>query len=159
MFVFGLLLLAIGFVLLFKYPVFGACLMIFSFLFTTTYYGTEIDIQHRKIRTIICLYGLKKGEWEDLDTYPFLSVLKSKSGYTINSSRSSQSYNYVESKFDVCLLTLSHRKKIVIQRFGKQEQAEKLMREMAETIYKEVVTYAPVVSERTRSRRSNRRKS
>ena len=85
-----------------------------------------------------------------------MTILTLQEGLTVR-SRSSVSMTLVESYYGVYLLTSSHRTKVLVNKFKNLEKAKEFITQTAMELNKEYVQYNPVISERTRMRRSNRR--
>lgn len=98
------------------------------------------------------MFGIKSGKWKPLNKMPYLAVIKSKSGMTTY-SRSNRSTSYIEEKYEVCLLSETHRQRMTVQKFNTIEEAKAYCQELATQLNKEVVTFNPEVSAKTRSRR------
>lgn len=96
-------------------------LILGSFLGLSSY-GTEIDLTNLKFREYGCMFGIKRGKWNQLNSMPNIGIFKSRSGYLIY-GRSTNSATNFDDCFDVCLLNKSHRKRVVIQKFRTMEEA------------------------------------
>lgn len=78
----------------------GAILILFGLFFTFSFSGTSINTATKKIRQYTKLMGLLKvGDWEDLEAYENLTILKNNSSFRISSlgnrQQSSSSIGYL----------------------------------------------------------------
>jgi hypothetical protein len=133
-------------------PILAIILLLVGLFLCTSSYGTEIDVTNKKYREYGSIYGLKSGSWFDLNTMPYLAILKSRSGYTMY-SRSNRSTTNINDFYDVCLLNQSHRKKVVLMKFKSIEAALKVAGNLESQLGVELTQFNPVISEKTANRR------
>jgi len=118
----------------------------------TAWTGVLIDVDAKKLKQYSQWYGIKSGEWKSMEKYPYLSVLKLQVGYTV-ASRSNRTLDVPDTAYCVCLLTESHRKKVIIKEADSDSLAEHDAMILSEKLGKELVKYSPVISAQTRARR------
>jgi len=148
----GVVITLAGITTLFENQILGVALVVIGPFFWSSSYGSQIDTVNQQFREYNSFYGIKSGEWKPLDKLPDISVIKSKEGITVF-SRSNRSSSYIEDKFEVCLLNKTHRKRMTVQKFDTFEHAKTHAQDLAIKLKKELVTFNPKVSEKTRNRR------
>ena len=148
----GLLTIA-GIISSIENPLIGVPLIIVGIFFWSSSYGFQIDGSQEQFREYGSMFGIKKGKWYPLEYVPYISVLKSRIGMRIYSA-SSYSTTKMDDSYQVCLLNKTHRKKVVVKEFENREQAIRYAEKISSQFNKPVVTYSPVLSKKTRKRRS-----
>ena len=142
---FGILALASNFILAF-------ILIILGLFFSFSKEEIEFNLRQKKYRRVTNLLGMKSGKWLDLSSLPYLSILKNNVANKLT-SRTLVSTTNKETFYEVHLLSPSHRKKVLIQRFETLEEAKEKAKVLAVKLEKEIVAFSPKPSERTRQRR------
>ena len=150
----GLLTLG-GIITSIENPIIGLVMIAVGPFFWSSSYGIQIDPEQNRFREYGSFYGIKSGQWKPLDNVPFVSIVRGRSGTAVYSG-TNKSTSIIDDRFQVCLLTSSHRSRIVVQKFEEKEEAEDYAKQLAFNLSKSFVQYNPVVSERTRNRRSLR---
>lgn len=140
---------------LFTEPILGVAGILIGAFFWSSSYGIDIELKEKKFREYSSAYGLKSGKWKSLDKLPFITVMVVRESMAIH-SRSNNSTITTDTKIGVYLLTNSHRGKILVQKFEKNQEAKKYAESLSKRMKKEIVQYSPVISEKTRARRRNK---
>ncbi len=150
--IFGAFLLLAGLISLFEIWYLGLAFILISGFFLTASYGSEIDIQNGKFREYGSIYFIKRGKWIALDKLPEITVKKSRDGMTIH-SRTNHSTTLIDNRFEVCLLSATHRTKCLVQKFDSKDEATVFAHKLANQLNKSLVQYQPQLSDKTRARR------
>ena len=148
----GLLITLFGIISLIQVTIFGFVLIPVGLLFVTSSYGSEIDPVKNQFREYDSYLGVKRGDWTSMDDVFFLTVLKGRLG-TRFYSQSNRSTSLIDDKYEVYFLNKNHRKKVLIQKFETKKEAIEFAEKISKIIKKQIVSYNPVVSEKTRLRR------
>lgn len=139
-------------IVMIHYPILGGLTLIFGSFLSLSSYGSEIDTKNQKFREYGSMFGVKRGKWENLSAMPFIGVFKSKSGYLIY-SRTSMSTTDFDNHYEVCLMTASHRKRIVVQKFKTKNDALNFAHFLENRIDSKLMEYNPRQGEHTKHRR------
>ena len=126
-------------------PILGLLVLILGSFLGTSSYGSEIDVINNRFREYGSVFGIKKGKWFNLNSMPFLGIFKSRSGYLIY-GRSTNSTTVIDDYFDVCLMSNSHRKRIVLQKFKTKEEALNFTEMLEKKIEVKLTTFNPLLS-------------
>lgn len=121
-------------------------------LLAFSYSGIELDPTEKRYRQYNYYIGVKTGSWESLSPYPFLTILSSSQGYSAT-SRAGVTMKATERGFDICLLSKTHRNKLVIHRVKGQEEAKEAAVDLARRLGVTLADYKPLISEKTAARR------
>jgi hypothetical protein len=148
----GIIAVIGGIVSAFSIPIMGIGMVIVGGFLCGSTYGSQIDFQNKKYREYTSYYGIKTGEWKSLDKLPYISILGSRSGFTVY-SQSNRSTTDMDDYFDVCLLSNNHRIKFVVQKYESKDQATQLAETFAVKLDIPITKYSPAISEKTQSRR------
>lgn len=135
-------------------PILGLVMVAVGPFFWSSSYGIQLDPEQNRFREYGSFYGIKSGKWKPLDKVPFLTIVRGRGGTAVYAG-TNRSTTVIDDRFQVCLLTNSHRTRIVVQKFENLIDAEVYAKQLASTLSKTVVQFNPVVSEKTRNRRSN----
>ena len=115
--------------------------------------GVQIDPAKQLFREHTALFSLKFGNWQSLEGYTDVAVLK-KSISTRAYSRSNRSATTSSEKYlDVCLLDKSHRKKQTISRWTDKEMAIADAKKLTERLTLNYSRYNPEISTESRAKR------
>lgn len=152
----GVLLTLAGAISVIENPIIGIIMFLIGPFFWSSSYGFQININQKKFREYGSIYGIKKGKWHSLDSTPFISVLKGKSGTKIY-SMSNRSTVDLDDYYEVCLLNKSQRIRFVVQKFDSKELAIKYAEQISSKLDKRIVEFNPQLSEKTRKRRMGKR--
>lgn len=131
----------------------GVGFLILGLWFAFTNGVIELDSETKRFRQYPFLFGVKLGRWRSVVEYKDIAVLGSTINETTYGGMTSRSVTTKNKGFEICLLTQSHRKKIVIARFKNKEKAVKMRNEIGECLHLRVTKYNPVISNTTRKRR------
>lgn len=128
-------------------------LLILGLWFAFTNGVIELDSETKRFRQHPFLFGVKLGRWRSVVEYKDIAVLGNTINETTYGGRTSRSVITKNKGFEICLLTQSHRKKLVLARFKNKEKAIKTRNEIGECLHLRVTKYNPVISNATRKRR------
>lgn len=151
----GVVLPISGCAVVFESPIIGIIMLTLGSFFWSSSYGVQIDSDLLKFREYGSMFGINMGNWKSLDKVPYLSIVKGREGMRIH-SMSNRSTSSIDDCFEVCLLTKSHRQRVVVQKFDGINEALNFGRKLASKLGKELVQFNPIVSEKTRNRRMNK---
>lgn len=118
--------------------------------------GVRIDAEGKRYKSYSKWLGMRSGKWKSMEPFPYVSVLGKQIGLTM-ASRGNRSVDVGESTYVVCLLSPTHRTKVIIRQEDTRRQAEKYAEFIASELNKQVVQYAPEISAQTRARNMRRR--
>lgn len=148
----AVVLLLIGFISLFGNVYLGFALILISAYIISNTTGLEIDQVNQAVREYTSYFGIKMGEWKNLDDYPYVSVLKGSSGYKAY-SRGQLTTTVKDKSYDAYLLSKSHRSRLLVKSFQQEDKAQQAVDSLRAAMTIEQVEYKPVVSAKTRARR------
>jgi hypothetical protein len=150
----GYLLVVVGLYAFVMINIFSGLLVIVGVFLVTSINGVLIDPVKKRIKQYSRYFGIKAGNWESLEPYPDLVILrrqlKSEATSYLTGSKGEITNDLY---FDVCLANPSHRKKIEVNRLKGEEPARKSAEELAKLFGLEIKPYNPVISAKTRARR------
>lgn len=119
--------------------------------------GIEINQTTQRYREVTGALGIRLGKWLPYSQYTDISVLSvNLKSVTYNATNTSATAT-VEKKFNVCMLTEDHLKRVVLKQVEDFDMAAEEAKEIGESLGMKFAIYSPRVSEQTMARR-NRRK-
>jgi hypothetical protein len=148
----GLVGILFSLIVMIHHPILGALILIAASFFSLSSYGSEIDTTNEKFREYGSMFGVKRGKWEDLSGMPFIGIFKSKSGYLIY-SRTTISTTHFDNQYEVCLMSPSHRRRVVLQRFKTKNDALNFAHFLENRIDSKLTEYNPRQGENVKYRR------
>ncbi|MBX2979804.1 MAG: hypothetical protein KF905_10950 [Flavobacteriales bacterium] len=112
--------------------------------------GTEINLEHTRIREYGSLFGLRRGKWKPLAPFSAIVILGKRRVSTMY-SRGQVALDQVERNHDVTLVDATHRKKFLLKACDSIEEARVLAEQVATFTGFPIERYAPRrISERRR---------
>lgn len=132
--------------------VIGSIIFILGGLMFTATYGFQLDARNDRFREYTSIFGIKRGAWLGLSSYPDVAVLSEKKGNTVR-SLSNRSTSTAEAMFTVHLLTPTHRTRVPVKSFKDPAEAKDFAHRLASSLRKEFTRFSPKISEATRRRR------
>lgn len=142
----------IGLVVALAYPIVGLLILVFFGYIGTNTYGFEMDSAHNRCREYTAVFGIRRGSWIPLSDLPYVSVLHENMGSSV-ASLSNRVTTYAETKYNVYLLSKTHRTRLLVRIFPQRDEARAFAENLAEGADLEYAVYSPQVSSRTRQRR------
>jgi hypothetical protein len=142
----------IGFIVILVYPIAGLMVVGFFGYICSSTYGFEMDWPKNRCREYTRVFGIKRGEWVPLSDRPYVSVLHDEVGNSV-ASLSNRITSYTETKYNVYLLSETHRTRMLVKMFDKKDTASEYARHLAVGAQLQFAVYSPQVSARTRQRR------
>lgn len=110
--------------------IFVPCMFISWFLFGT-YSGVDIDTKKLQFREYNQWFGIfKTGKWQTFENYKGVTLVHMNKVYKMY-SRSNRTNSSFEKEFNICLVNRSKRPEVVIQKFKKEEDAQKRLDEFS----------------------------
>lgn len=122
-----------------------------------TAYGVQLDPARDRFREYGQYFFIKKGKWQKLSDRPYLSILSKDRTYKGRASGIVTVAQYNFQIHELCLLSSDHRKRTSIYSSSDKEKVEKMAKEMSSYLGKELVTFSPPRSEKTKRRMQKRR--
>lgn len=122
----------------------GPVLLLMGLFMAGTTEGTQLDVEGKRVRSFLAVLGIKKGTWESLDQYPFLSVLRKNKGQTQgipNTTAADVTFHFVQ--YEICLLSESHRKRLLVKIHDKKEAAQADAATLSALLGKPLVEFSP----------------
>ena len=153
----GYLLIAAGFVAFNLAPYLAIAVILLGGFISFTRNGIKLDPTTKKYKSYTSYFGIKVGNWESYEKYPYITIMSRRLSSTINTKIHSMAIQDIY--FDVCLLTESHRQNILLKRTKDKDEAMAELEKLTGVLQVEPAAYDPVVSERTRNRRFQRERS
>lgn len=142
----------IGLVVALAYPIVGLLILVFFGYIGTNTYGFEMDTAHKRCREYTAVFGFRRGSCIPLSDLPYVSVLHENMGSSV-ASLSNRITTYTETKYNVYLLSKTHRTRLLVRIFHQKDEARAFAENLAEGAGLEYAVYSPQVSSRTRERR------
>ena len=152
----GVIFIVMGLLVMFEIWYFGILMMVLGLYVVLGMNGARIDVEGRRFKSYSKWLWIRSGQWKSMDPYPYVSVLGKQIGLTL-ASRGNRTMDVGEITYTVCLLSSTHRTKVIIRAEDTRRAAEKYAVYIAERLGKEVVQYAPEISAQTRERNMRRR--
>jgi hypothetical protein len=142
---FGYILLGVSGVLVILFGIFpSGLLMLVSVLMVSVVQGVQVNPVSKKVRSYISIFGIKKGKWDDLEKFPFLTVLrKNKALETPSINAGAPSIVLKSIQYEICLLTKNHFDRMLLKTVDEKKEAFELAEEYAEKLDKPIVEYHP----------------
>jgi len=123
----GYFLIVFGIVATYLYNWTGSILIIVGMIMAFTFEGTDIDVELKRIKNYISLFGLiKSGKWYPVSKFKRFSIYKSRRSYTTY-SRANVPLTLKESDIRLVLLDETGLLKITINKYNSFETARKEM--------------------------------
>ena len=127
-------MIAAGLVAL-TYSLTSLTLVIPGMFMAFTYSGTIIDIENKRIKPYIALFGIiRQGKWIDTNQFSRFSIIKATKKYTTY-SRGSVRFDMSLSDIELLLMNKNGTKKVVLNRFSNFEDARKNMDELKGSLF------------------------
>ncbi len=149
----GYVIIAVGLVLMWESPSAGFGVAVFGGLISLTRSGMLVDFTNKKYKDYTSFFGIRQGNWNSLDAYPYISVLHRKVTTTAFSRANRPTTTGSKTYYDIFLLNSTHRKKLMIKRHMERDQAIIDAKELAGKLGLQLTDYNPAVSQKTRARR------
>lgn len=148
----GFCFIAAGIVSILTGQLAGIVICFVGGLIALTFNGARIDTANKRFKLYSQWFGFRSGKWKSMEHFPYLAVINLQSGYRM-ASRSNRTVDIPDTTYSVCLLSESHRQKVVIATAPTRSLALSIAQELAPSLEKEIVQYSPVISAQTRARR------
>lgn len=120
----------------------GLLLMVAGLFFALTKHGISVNKPQKAVRKYKSYGGLKNGHWIEYSTYNGVAIIrkekKSKQFFASPGENSDSPY-----RFEICLLSRSHRGKVLLEIAYSREDAAQLAKEYAHEMDAVVVEYSP----------------
>ena len=146
----GGLFLVFGALSILNIPLIGIPVALAGAMTLWTRHGVQIDVHAKHVKFYTRYLGLwTRGSWQSVEKYPFITLLRGKSGYRMTSLANAQSTVSFDS-YDVVLLNSTHRKKLVIDSCENKEKALARAKELASILGLTTARYQPKASGRPR---------
>lgn len=114
--------------------------------------GVEVNRCEHVFRSYTSILGIRRGEWIDLNKFPFVSVIKRSTSQRVY-GQSMAGYDHTKQYYSVVLLNQSHRTKYVLKNVMGKEDAISAAERLASLLERELVNYSPTVARSSRARR------
>lgn len=122
-----------------------------------TAYGVQLDPSNDRFREYGQYFFIKTGKWKKLSDRPYLSILSKNRSYKGRASGIITVGKYNFKIHELCLLSSDHRTRTPIYSSSDQEKVERMAKDLSSYLGKELVTFNPPRSKKTK-RRMRRRK-
>lgn len=146
----GYIILIVGLLIFVYNLIAGLVISVFGGFMSFTYSGIQIDLESRRFRKYICIFGIKHGVWITLNNYPYITILHKNIVTTAYSRSNRPATTSDENYFDICILNDTQQEKIIIKRLKSKEQAIREVKEFAEKMNVKFVDYNPLRSKKTK---------
>ena len=152
----GLVFCGFGILVLFQIWYMGIIMIVLGGYVGIGVNGNRIDASGQRFKTYTKWFGIRNGKWKSMDLYPFVAVVSKQVGLTM-ASRGNRSMDFGESTYTICLLSQTHRTKVILRQEDTRRAAENYADFIALKLNKLVVQYEPQISAQTRERNMRRR--
>lgn len=152
----GVIFIVMGLFVMFEIWYFGILMMVMGSYVVLGMNGARIDVEGRRFKSYSKWLWIRSGQWKSMDPYPYVSVLSKQIGLTL-ASRGNRTMDIGEITYIVCLLSSTHRTKVIIRQEDTRRAAENYADFIALKLNKMLVQYAPEISAQTRERNMRRR--
>jgi len=152
----GIVFCGFGILVLFQIWYMGVLMIVLGGYVGFGVNGIRIDVAGKRYKSYTKWFGIRNGKWKSMDAYPFVAVVSKQVGLTMV-SRGNRSMDFGESTYTICLLSKTHRTKVIMRQEDTRKAAENYADFIALILNKMVVQYAPEISAQTRERNICRR--
>jgi hypothetical protein len=149
----GYVLLILGVLFTLVNPLLGNGLVLIGIFVAFAKKGVEIDPDSRRLRNYTGLFNIKIGEWESMEDFSDIAVLRKRITTTAFSRANRPATTSDDLVHDVCLLDKTHRRKRVIQRLIHEKASIESAIQLAKTLGLTYGAYNPEMSAETRAKR------
>lgn len=149
----GFVLIAFGIYIISQGSWLGILIVLPGGFIALTNTGIMIDPANNRYKGYTTIFWIKTGSWKSLDDFPDMTVLRSNISTTAFSMGNRPSTTSKETYYDICLLTDSHLRKLLIKRCRDFETAKVEITKLAETLGKRKTNYNPLISSSSRAKR------
>ena len=154
---FGFIVLFAGVAAFFANPIIGLIVSIVGAVPAFSTMGFQYDSEQNQCREYTSYLGLKTGDWTSLNEFPDIAIRYSLQSTSAFSRAMVEMETSRDHFFLVCLLSESHRKKMVVQKIKDRELAEKESKRLAALWDKKFTVFNPKISTRTQMRKRKSR--
>ena len=125
-----------------QYALLGLLIIPIGIFLAFSKYGIILDDILNQYRVYASYFGIKTGDWEDLEKMPDIAILKSRESSTTYSG-SIMSNIHEDEFYKVFLLSPSHRKKVLVIKTKQKDNAQKVVDEITGKFDILYTTYNP----------------
>jgi hypothetical protein len=123
----------------------GFAIALTGLFLVTSASGFQVNFSKAVFREYTSFMGVKRGQWESLNYYPYLSVMLANRTLRASDITGVSSVTFTNESYGLYLLNKTHRKKVLVKRLtGRKESQQKEVAYLAEKFKKELVRYNPV---------------
>lgn len=135
----------------------GPIFIIIGIHVNSSAYGTEISLSNNYIRVYSTSFGVKKGKWQSTVLLTDICILKMGKSVSVNHIFGAGAVTLEgDAVYEVYILTANHRKRLLLFETSSAKEAAEKAQFLAEKMQKNLTTFNPVISEKTRSIRYER---
>ncbi len=132
----GYVFIAVG-IFAMSYSITALFLVIPGAFMAFTYTGTIIDTDNKRVKPYTSLFGiLRTGKWINMDQFTRFNIIKSTRKYT-SYSRGSVRFDMDISDIRLLLINRDGKRKVVMNKYSKFEEAQKEMEELSGIFFPE----------------------
>ena len=114
-----------------SYSLLALTLLIPGFFMAFTYNGTIIDIDKKRLKPYITLFGfIRTGKWINANQFTRFNIIKATKEYT-SYSRANVRFDMGVSDIELLLINRNGTKKVILNKYSNFEDAHKEMEELS----------------------------
>ncbi len=117
-----------------------------------TAYGVQLDPNNDRFREYGGYFFIKTGSWQRLSDHPDMSILQKNETYKGRVMGVASTGQYTFKSQEICLFSPDHRERVPIFKSMKDEKVQNMAEELSQYLGRELVTYSPKRSKRTKRR-------
>jgi len=113
----------------------------------------ELITDEKLFRKSLSVFGFRFGKWNSYDNYPFISLISSDIVETTYGGRTNRSISVKSKYFILCLLSQSHRSKIVLKTYKDKTIALEDLEIYSQVLNLKKTVFNPQISLKTKNRK------
>lgn len=153
----GYIFLSAGIIIMFNNLWFGLIMALIGVFIAFVKSGVQIHIETNSYRKYDSIFGLKRGHWESLEAFSYLSILRTKEESATLSRSNRRAITSSDLFYDICLLNEDHGKKQPIKRLKDKEAALIEVKLLSRQLGMTITDYKPPISKKTKARIATRK--
>lgn len=151
----GYIFLSAGIIIMFN-NLLGLILVLIGVFIAFVKSGVQINLETNSYRKFDSLFGLKRGQWESLEAFSYLSILRTKEESATLSRSNRRAVTSSDLFYDICLLDENHRKKQPIKRLKEKNIALSDIKILSAQLGMAITEYRPPLSKKSKIARRKR---
>lgn len=141
---FGYILMLIGIVSLYENMYKGIGLIALGGFMAFTPCGIQLRVKDKLFRNYVSILGIKTGNWKSLKPFVFIALVGSRIAETTLGASTPVSVTTTEKVFNICLLSETHKEKLILKQCKDAEKAKFALKELSQKLGLEIVNFTSI---------------